>query len=134
MEGGRAEAASRQALQGLERSDVRGEGHRRCRPLWTSPDLVESQLLFPVPCPMRCLERCWADIAQARVSSARVIEPLDVLANGVGGLLACREGGPPDQLGFDGLEDRFHHGVVVAVSPTAHRRDEAMVADDTTVV
>ena len=103
-------------------------------PKWTSPDLVESQLLFPVPCPVRCLERCWADVAQARVSSARVIEPLDVLANGVGGLLACRESGPPDQLGFDGLEDRFHHGVVVAVSPAAHRRDEAMVADDATVV
>src|SRR6266478_9008616 len=32
-----------------------------------------------------------------------------------------RHDGPPDELGFQGLEERLHHGVVVAISLAAHR-------------
>ena len=63
------------------------EGGRKGE-LWTSPDLVESRLLLP-----RCgleprLEGSRADVAEAGVSPAGVIEPFDVLANGFGCLPA----------------------------------------------
>ncbi len=101
---------------------------------WTSPDLVESDLLFPVPGPVLRLEGCWADVAEARVPSARVIEAFDILANGLGGLLACREGSPPDQLGLHGLEHGLDHGVVKAVAAPAHRRDETVVAHEASII
>ena len=44
-----------------------------------------------------------------------IVEPVDVAANGLVGFLAGVEDGPPDELGFQGLEERFHHGVVVAI-------------------
>jgi DNA replication protein DnaC len=55
---------------------------------WTSPDLVESHSLFPAVGPVCCLERCRADVAEARMPSARVIEPFDVLANRFAGFVA----------------------------------------------
>jgi DNA invertase Pin-like site-specific DNA recombinase len=56
--------------------------------LWTCPVLLESHYLLLGVGPERSLECCWADVAQAGMSPARVIEPLDVLANGVDGLPA----------------------------------------------
>src|SRR3954471_22515112 len=44
-----------------------------------------------------------------------IIEPVDVAANGLVGLLAGVEDGPPDELGFQGLEERLDHGVVIGV-------------------
>src|SRR4051794_18328765 len=44
-----------------------------------------------------------------------IVEPVDVAANGPVGLLAGVEDGPPDELGFQGLEEPFPHGVVIAV-------------------
>ena len=50
-----------------------------------------------------------------------VIEPVDVSGDGVFSLLAGLPGDRPDQLGLDGLEEGFHHRVVVAVPAPAHR-------------
>ncbi len=87
---------------------------------WTSPYLVESHLLFPVIDPICQFELCRTDIAKARMPSARIVEPFDVLSNCLASLAACRECGPPDEFGLDGLEDRLDHGVVIAVATPAH--------------
>src|SRR5712692_1667863 len=49
-----------------------------------------------------------------------IVEPVDVAANGVVGFLAGVEDGPPDELRFQGLKERLHHGVVVAVPLAGH--------------
>ena len=36
--------------------------------------------------------------------------------------------------GFDGLEDRFDHGIIKAVAAPTHGRDEAVVPQDLSVV
>lgn len=36
--------------------------------------------------------------------------------------------GAPDQFGFDRLEHSFHHGIVIAIAPAAHRGDVAVPA------
>jgi hypothetical protein len=45
---------------------------------WTSPDLVESHSLLPCRRREPRLEGCRANVAEARVPSARVIEAFDV--------------------------------------------------------
>src|SRR3954453_4655153 len=42
-------------------------------------------------------------------------EPVDIAANGLVGFVAGVEDGPPDELGFQGFEERLHHGVVVTI-------------------
>ena len=37
--------------------------------------------------------------------------------------------GRPDELGFQGLEERLHHGVVVAISLAGHRDQDAVLAE-----
>ena len=54
-----------------------------------------------------------------------VIEPVDVSGDGVLGLLAGLPCDLPDQLRLDGLEERFHHRVIVAVPAPAHRDQDA---------
>src|SRR5271169_7024750 len=58
-----------------------------------------------------------------------IVEPVNVAANGLGSLLAGVEDGPPHQLGFEGLEERLHHGVVVAVALCRHRDQDAVLAE-----
>ena len=58
---------------------------------WTSPDLVESHSLLPCRRREPRLEGCRANVAEARVPSARVIEAFDVLSYLFGGLGARRE-------------------------------------------
>ena len=87
---------------------------------WTSRFLVESHLLFPFVEPICQFELRRADIAKARMPSARIVESFDVLSNSLASLAACRECGPPDQLGLDDLEDRLDHGVVITVATPAH--------------
>jgi len=58
-----------------------------------------------------------------------IVEPVDVATNGLGSLLAGVEDGPPHQLGFEGLEERFDHRVVVAVSLPGHRDQDAVLAE-----
>jgi hypothetical protein len=42
--------------------------------------------------------------------------------------------GAPDQFRFDRLENRFHHGIVIAIALAAHREDEAVPAGDPLVI
>src|SRR3954470_5042842 len=58
-----------------------------------------------------------------------IVEPVDVAANGPVGLLAGVEDSPPDELGFQGLEERLHHGVVVAISLAGHRDQDAVLVE-----
>ena len=63
-----------------------------------------------------------------------VIEPVDVSGDGVFGLLAGLPCDRPDQLRLDGLEERFHHRVVVAVPAPAHRDQDAAFAEQRLIV
>src|ERR1700757_3281642 len=56
-----------------------------------------------------------------------IVEPVDVAANGLVGFLASAKDGPPDELGFQGLEERLHHGVVVAITLAGHRDQDAVL-------
>src|SRR3954453_22281882 len=57
------------------------------------------------------------------------VEPVDVAANSPVGLLAGVEDGPPDELGFQGLEERLYHGVVVAIPLAGHRDQDAVLLE-----
>jgi hypothetical protein len=94
---------------------------------------MESHSLFLLANSVRRVEGCRADVAEAQVSSARVIQAFDMLTNSLASLVACREGRAPDQPGFDGLEHGLDHGVVVACAVPAYRRHEAMIAQHTSV-
>ena len=61
---------------------------------------------------------------------ARVIEPLDVLANGFAGLVARCEGRAPDEFRLYGLEHGLDHGIVVAVAAPARRVEDARLRHD----
>src|SRR4051794_20937612 len=56
-----------------------------------------------------------------------IVEPVDVAANNPVGLLAGAEDSPPDDLGFQGLKERLHHGVVVAIPLAGHRDQDAVL-------
>ena len=58
-----------------------------------------------------------------------IVEPVDVAGDGLVGFPAGVEDRPPDKLGFEGLEERFDHRVVVAVSLAGHRDQDAMLAE-----
>src|ERR1700726_1474784 len=58
-----------------------------------------------------------------------IVEPVDIAANGLVGFLTGVEDGPPDELGFQGLEESLHHGVVVAIPCAGHRDQDAVPAE-----
>src|SRR3954447_8366829 len=58
-----------------------------------------------------------------------IVEPVDVAANSPVCLLAGVEDGPPDELGFQGLEERLDHGVVVAIPLAGHRDQDAVLLE-----
>ena len=58
-----------------------------------------------------------------------IVEAVNVATNGLGRLLTGVEDGPPHQLGFEGLEERLHHGVVVAIPLSGHRDQDAVLAE-----
>src|SRR3954464_955413 len=58
-----------------------------------------------------------------------IVEPADIAANSLVGLLAGVEDGPPDELGFQGLEERLDHGVVIAIPLAGHREQDAVLVE-----
>src|SRR4051794_38617249 len=62
---------------------------------------------------------------ESGMASDGIVEPIDVAANSPVGLLAGVEDSPPDELGFQALEERLPHGVVVAIPPAGHRDQDA---------
>src|SRR3954466_1059122 len=63
------------------------------------------------------------------MASEGVLEPVNVVANGLVGFLTGVEDGAPDELGFQGLKERLHHGIVVAIPFAGHRDQDAMLAE-----
>jgi len=72
---------------------------------------VESHSLFLLVGVELGFERRRADVTEARVPPARIVESLDVLANSATGLGAGRESRAPDQLGLECLEHGLDRGV-----------------------
>ena len=56
-----------------------------------------------------------------------IIELIDILEYGPLGLASGFPTITPDQPGLDGFEERFHHGIIVTISLTAHRGLEAVL-------
>src|SRR5580692_3518663 len=88
-----------------------GHTHPRLAPLWWRGIGLFGTGFFE-------LSRAYE--VEGGVAPNGIVEPVNVAANGLVGFLAGVEDGPPDQLGFQGLEERFHHGVVVAISLAGH--------------
>jgi CRISPR/Cas system-associated endonuclease Cas3-HD len=61
------------------------------------------------------------------VFSAAVVEAVDVLEEGLISLVSGGSILPPDQFGFQGLEESLDSGIVVTVALAAHRHHEAKV-------
>ena len=57
-----------------------------------------------------------------------VVEAVDIAGNGLRGFVAGVEDCSPDELGFDGLEERLDHGIIVAISLSRHRDTDAVAA------
>jgi hypothetical protein len=58
-----------------------------------------------------------------------IVEPVNVAGDSLGRLLVGVEDGPPHKLGFQRLEERLHHRVVVAVSRCRHRDQDPVLAE-----
>ena len=58
-----------------------------------------------------------------------IVKSIDVAADSSVCLLAGVEDGPPDELGFQGLEERLYHGVVIAIPLAGHRDQDAMLLE-----
>ena len=58
-----------------------------------------------------------------------IVEAIDVAADGLVGFLTVVKDGPPDELGFQGLEERLHHGVVIAIPLAGHRDQDAVLLE-----
>ena len=56
-----------------------------------------------------------------------IIEPIDILEYRPFGLASGFPTVAPDKLSLDGLEERFHHGIVITITLTAHGYFEAML-------
>ena len=63
-----------------------------------------------------------------------IIEGIDILSNGDLGLVPCFEHRAPDQLGFDGFEDGFHHGIIITIAFATHGQDEVVVFQELLIV
>src|SRR3954451_24255115 len=66
---------------------------------------------------------------ESRMAPDGIVKPVNVAANGLVRLLAGVEDGPPDELGFQGLEERLHHGVIVAIPLAGHRKQDAVLLE-----
>ena len=56
----------------------------------------------------------------------RVVESIDIAGNGLLGLVTGVEDRPPDEFGFDRLEERIDHRVIVAIPLAGHGDADAV--------
>src|SRR3954465_5365946 len=70
-----------------------------------------------------------ADEVEGGMAPNGFVKPVDGAANSPGGFVAGIEDGPPDELGFQGLEERLDHGVVVAIALAGHREQDAVLVE-----
>lgn len=66
--------------------------------------------------------------SQGCVFASRVIEAIDIFEDGDFSGSACLPRVPPNQFGFNGFEEAFYRGVIIAISLAAHRNLEALLA------
>ncbi len=71
---------------------------------------------------------------QCRVPTAWVIEAVDVSEDGRFSLSAGFPGAAPDQFGLDRFAEALDSSVIVAIALAAHRRVEAMLAQNLLIV
>src|SRR6476619_6761572 len=74
-------------------------------------------------------ELSWACEVEGGMAPDGIVEPIDVAANSLVGFVAGVEDSPPDELGFQGLEERLHHGVIVAIPLAGHRDQDAVLVE-----
>src|SRR6476469_82980 len=74
-------------------------------------------------------ELSWACEVEGGMAPEGIVEPIDVAANGLVGFMAGVEDSPPDELGFEGLEERLDHGVVVAIPLAGDRKQDAVLVE-----
>ena len=52
--------------------------------------------------------------------AAGVVEAIDVVKEGKCYLIASCPSVPPDEFGYEGFEEGFHSGIVIAIALAAH--------------
>jgi hypothetical protein len=62
------------------------------------------------------------------MASDGIVEAIDIAADGDCGIVPRLEGGAPDEFGFQRLEERLDHRIVVAVALARHRDPDAVAA------
>src|SRR3954466_8184546 len=67
-----------------------------------------------------------AEEVERGVAPDGVVDSIDVTADGVCSLGPGLEDGAPDELGFQRLEERLHHGIVETVAPARPGNPEAV--------
>jgi len=67
----------------------------------------------------------WAEITQGRVQAAGIVEAFDVLKQITSGVGSSGVNPMVDALGFEGVKETLHRGVVEAIALAAHRRRDA---------
>ena len=93
--------------------------------LWLRPRLILGGLSF---------EGQGSFPSQRCVFASRVIEAIDIFEDGDFSGSACLPRVPPNQFGFNGLEEAFHCGVIIAIPLAAHRHLEAVLARQLLIV
>ncbi len=68
------------------------------------------------------------EVVERGMAPNRVVEAVDISGNVPLGVGACEESGSPDQLGFQRLEERRDHRIVIAVALARHRVPDAVAA------
>ena len=66
--------------------------------------------------------------------AARIVGTIDVLEDCGFSLSACLPGSQPDELGLDSFKEGLDGCVIIAIAFAAHRRLEAVFADDLSVI
>ena len=61
------------------------------------------------------------------MAAAWIVKPIDILEDRTFCLTPCVPFVAPDELRLDGFEERFYHGIIVAIALAAHRDLEAML-------
>ena len=69
-----------------------------------------------------------AEVVERGMAPNGVVEAVDVSGNVPLGIGAGEEGCSPDQFGFQRLEERLDHRIVVAVALARHRDPDAVAA------
>lgn len=65
--------------------------------------------------------------------SLRNVEFVDVGCDSLLDLLTCAPGLPPHEFCFQGFEEAFRHGIIPAVSLSAHGHDKTMGRKELTI-